>query len=271
MEISLFNVFEFLLIGTIVGFLGGFLGVGGGAVMIPLFNYWVFPSLGVSSEVIVHLCFGTSLAVIIPTSIAGTLAHTRIGNANWRMIWRLAIPGILGSFLGSTIAAYLGSGLLRTLFGIILVLISAQMLFQRKDSEAIGESSPPRSAAVLMVGWVTGLFSGVFGLGGGVIGIPLMVKFLRMPIHRAVGTSIAFVFFTSLVGATGYVIHGWGDPNLPPHTLGYVHVPGWILAGIPSIFLSHYGVRLARKTKPLRLRRVFALALMIVGVRMVLP
>ena len=74
MGISLFNVLQFVLVGTFVGFLGGYLGIGGGAVMIALLNYWVFPSLGVSPEVVIHLCFGTTLAIIIPSSIAGSFA-----------------------------------------------------------------------------------------------------------------------------------------------------------------------------------------------------
>jgi uncharacterized protein len=269
--ISLFHVLEFVLIGTLVGFLGGYLGIGGGAVMIALLNYWVFPSLGVSPEVIIHLCFGTTLAIIIPSSIAGSLAQARVGNVNWRIVSLLTLPGILGSFLGTTIAAYLPSHVLRPLFGILLILISAQMFWQKKGSgDTPDTSSPPQPSTVLMVGAVVGLFSGLFGLGGGVIAIPLLVKVLRLPIHQAVGNSIALVMFTSLIGTAGYVFHGWGDPNLPPHSLGYVHIPGWILAGIPSIFLSGLGVKLARETKPLRLRRVFALVLGAVGIRMVL-
>ena len=270
MGISLFNVLEFVLMGTLVGFLGGFLGIGGGAVMIALLHYWVFPSLGVSPEVVVHLCFGTALAIIIPGSIAGSLAQTRIGNVNWRFVCLLALPGIPGSFLGSTIAAHLPSNVLRPLFGILLILISAQMFLQKKTPEETTVAFSPRLSAILMVGGVVGLFSGLFGLGGGVIAIPLMVKVLRIPIHKAVGNSIALVLFTSLIGAAGYVLHGWGDPNLPPYSLGYVHVPGWILAGVPSILLSGLGVKLARKTRPVGLRRVFALILGAVGVRMVL-
>ena len=270
MDISLFTVFQFVLIGVITGFLGGFLGIGGGAVMIALLHYWVFPSLGVSPKILMHLCFGTTLAIIVPSSLAGSLAQARIGNVNWRLASLLTLPGILCSFLGTTIAAYLPSHALRPLFGILLLLISAQMFSQRKDPGGTTGGPFPKSSAVVAVGAVVGLFSGLFGLGGGVIGIPLMLKILRLPIHQAVGNSIALVLFTSLVGTAGYIFNGWGDPNLPPHSLGYVHLPGWILAGLPSIPFSSLGVRLARRTKPAGLRRVFALVLGAVGLRMVL-
>ena len=127
--------------GSLVGFLGGFLGIGGGAVMM-------------------HLSLGTSLAIIIPASIAGSWAQTRIGNVGWRMVCLMAIPGIVGSFLGSTIAAHLPSQVLRPLFGILLILISAQMLLQKKTAGEAGESLPPRVSAVLLVGAAVGLAPG---------------------------------------------------------------------------------------------------------------
>ena len=269
LDISLFNVFQFALLGTAVGFLSGYLGVGGGIIMIPLLHYWVFPSMGVSPHIIIHLCFGTSLAIIIPTSMAGSFAHTRAKNINWHTVYLLAFPGILGSFLGSTCSAYLKGSILRVLFGILVISISGQMFLQERGLEESEAHLPPRTFPAVTVGLLVGLFSGFFGIGGGVLAIPLMGRVLKIPIHNAVGISIAFVFFSSLVGTIGYVIHGWGDPHLPPFTLGYVHWAGWIFAGIPSVFMSHWGVQAASKTRPLRLRRIFALLLMIVGIWMV--
>lgn len=236
--------------------------------MIPLLHYWAFPAMHISPEVIVHLSFGTSLAIIIPTSLSSSWGHARAGNVNWRVVFLMAIPGILGSFLGSTLATLLKGPMLRTLFGSLLILLSAQMLLQKKGPEESGKHSFPPSFPTLIIGLMVGVFSGFFALGGGVIAIPLMVRFLSIPIHRAVGISIAFVFFASLVGTGGYIINGFGNPHLPPFALGYVHTIGWVLAGIPSIFLAQWGVRLAQKARPLRLRRVFALVLMIVGIRM---
>jgi hypothetical protein len=269
LEFSTLNIVEFVLIGTSVGFLGGFLGVGGGAIMIPALTYWVFPSMGVSTDVVMHLAFGTSLAIIIPTSLSGAWAHAREGNVNWRIVYLLALSGIPGSFFGSTLSAYLPGSVLRTLFGILLIMVSLQMFLQKKRSEDSGNQGFRQAFPALAVGMVVGVFSGFFGIGGGIVAIPLMVRILKLPIHNAVGISIAFVFFASVAGTAGYIFNGWGQPNLPPLSLGYVHVPGWVLAGIPSILLSRWGVRLAIKTRPLRLHRIFALMLMLVGIRMV--
>ena len=117
--------------------------------MIPLLTFWAFPALQVHPEVMVHLAFGTSLAIIIPTSLSSSLAHSRAGNVVWKVVVLLSVTGILGSFLGSTLAATLQGPVLKTLFGIVLVLTSAQMLFQKKAAGEAGESfvlpnpSPP--------------------------------------------------------------------------------------------------------------------------------
>jgi len=268
MEISFYNISQFVLIGTAVGFLGGFLGVGLSMVIIPLLYYWAFPSMLIAPEVIVHLSFGTSLAIIIPTSLSASWAHAQAGNIKWRVVLLLAIPGILGSLLGSTLTAHIKGELLRILFGSLLIILSAQMFIPKKETGTPGDDVPPRSFPALMIGLVVGIFSGFFGLGGGVLAIPLMVRFLRIPIYRAMGISLAFVFFAALMGTAGYILNGLGKPNLPPFAWGYVYTPAWVLAGVPSLFLAKWGANVASKTGPLRIHRVFALLLMLVGFRM---
>jgi uncharacterized membrane protein YfcA len=269
-EVSLYNILQFVVIGTVAGFLGGFLGVGGGIVIIPLLRYWAFPSMNISPEVIVHLSFGTSLAIIIPTSLSGSLAHSKTGNVLWRVVMPLVLLGIPGSLLGSSFAAYLQGPLLIRLFGLLLIVLSVQMYFQKKEVAESEKFLAPSILPTLLTGFLVGIFSGFFGVGGGVIAIPLMARFLGIPLHRTLGISIAFVFFTSLVGTIGYIFNGLGHPHLPPFTLGYVHVLGWLLAGIPSIFLGQWGAGLAYRTKPLRLRRVLAVLLLLVGIRLLL-
>lgn len=271
LEFSAYNAWQFIIIGLATGFLGGFLGVGGGVILIPLLAFWVFPAMKVSPEVIVHLAFGTSLAIIIPTSISGSFAHAKKEAIDWRSVFLLAIPGIIGSFSGSTIAAFLKGHLLKMLFGALLIFLAAQMFWEKatiSDQEENEEIKKPY--AFLIIGFIVGLFSGFFGLGGGVLIIPLLVRILKIPIHRAMGISIAFVFFVSLIGTLGYIVNGWGRAQLPPYTWGYVHIWGWIMGGLPSVFLARLGTKLAYKIRPYRLRKVFALLLLAMGARMLL-
>jgi uncharacterized membrane protein YfcA len=133
----------------------------------------------ISPEVIVHLSFGTSLAIIIPTSLSSSWAHAKIGNVNWRVVFLLAIPGILGSFLGSTLATLLQGPLLRTLFGALLILLSVQMLLQGKGAEESEKHSSPRPFPTLIIGLLVGLFSGFFALGRGGDRHPLVGSIFR--------------------------------------------------------------------------------------------
>lgn len=248
--------------------MGGYLGVGGGAITIPLLYYWAFPALNVSPEVIVHLCLGTSLAVTIPPALSSALAHSRAGNVSGRTVFLLVIPGIAGSFLGSTLAAQLRGPLLKFLFATLLIALAAQMFLHREIREKPQEDSSVPLRVTLLLGFCVGFFSGFFGLGGGVVAVPLMLRFLKISIHRAVGISITVVFFASLVGTAGYIFNGWGHSSLPPYAWGFVYPIGAVLAGIPSVFIAHVGFHLAHKTHPARLRKVFAFLLLGTGVRM---
>ena len=268
MEISLLGISSFLVIGMAVGFLAGFLGVGGGIIMVPLLYFWAFPAIHIPPEIIVHMCFGTSLAIIIPTSLSSSYAHAKAGNVDWHMVLLLTVPGILGSFLGSTLAAHVNGSLLKSFFGVLLMAISAQMIFQKKGAEKTDRSFSPPSWATGATGFLVGVFSAFLGLGGGVLAVPIMVRFLGVPIHRAVGISISFVLFASIVGTVGYIVNGWGNPHLPTFALGYIHTWGWVLAGVPAVFLAPWGARWGRKTRPRHLRQAFALLLMFVGIRM---
>jgi hypothetical protein len=267
MEMSWYNAAQFIVIGIAGGVTGGFFGVGAAIVMVPLLIFWAFPALQVAPGIMVHLAFGTSLGIVIPTALSSSLTHSKAGNVTWRVVLYLVVTGLAGSYLGSALAANLSGPLLKALFAVLLMGVAVQMLLDKKTTEN-GPASPAKPVSTLVVGFLTGLFSGCFGVGGGVIAIPLMVRFLGIPIHRSVGISISFVFFASIVGTAGYIAHGWGKPGLPPYSLGYVYTWGWVLAGIPSIFFAKWGATWAKKTRPVLLQRAFAVLLAIVGVRM---
>jgi uncharacterized membrane protein YfcA len=264
---SWYSTAQFIVIGIVGGAMGGFFGVGAAIVMVPLLIFWAFPALHVAPGIMVHLAFGTSLAIVIPTALSSSLTHSKAGNVTWRVVLCLVATGLAGSYMGAALAANLSGVLLKSLFALLLTGVAVQMFLDKKASKA-GSSSSSRLVATLAVGFLTGVFSGFFGVGGGVVAIPLMVRFLGIPIHRSVGISISFVFFASIVGTAGYMAHGWGKPGLPPYSLGYVYTWGWVLAGIPSLLFAKWGATWSKKTKPVLLQRAFAVLLAIVGVRM---
>jgi uncharacterized protein len=258
----------FPLLGALAGFLAGLLGMGGGIILVPLF-LWAFRIGGIAPEVVVHLAFGTSLAIIIPTALTSTLAHRKHGNVDWNQVGPLALGGVAGAFAGSTLAAQLPGLWLKGCFGLMLGVIGARMFF--RDSYLPPErSTPVPLAQLLIVGGVAGAFSAFFGVGGGIVGVPLMVIGLELPAHQAVGNSSALIVVSALAGALSYMLHGWNVAGLPAYSLGYVNV---LVVGVVAPFsmgFARFGVKIAGRVSHERLVRIFAVVLLLIGARMLL-
>jgi uncharacterized protein len=255
----------FLLLGSLAGFLAGLLGIGGGIILIPLF-LWSFQSIGLAPEIIVHLAFGTSLAIIIPTAISSTLGHRRRGNVAWQAIGWMAAGGVLGVGLGSTLAANLSGPLLRGLFGLMQIGVGLKMFYHPRLPPE--ENDHPALSRLLLVGFAVGSFSAFFGVGGGIIAVPMMVILLRFPIHLAVGSSSGLMVVSSLLGTASYIFHGWHIALLPPHSWGYVN---WLVAVIIApltIVFARYGVRAAGRLPQNKLMKIFAVFVMLIGLEM---
>jgi hypothetical protein len=257
----------FVLLGSLAGFLAGLLGIGGGIILVPLF-LWSFGVAGFAPEVIVHAAFGTSLAIIIPTAFSSTLGHRKRGNVDWRHVRYLVAGGILGAMTGATLAAELSGFLLKGFFGLMQIMVALQLLFfhPRLPPE---ETGPLARTPLLLVGLAGGAFSAFFGVGGGVIAVPLMVILLRLPIHLAVGNSSALIVISSFFGALSYVMHGWGTPHLPPFSFGYVNALVALIVAPFTMLFARLGVRVACRVPHGKLVRIFAVILMLVGFRMI--
>jgi len=258
----------FVLVGSLAGFLAGLMGIGGGIILIPLF-LWAFKVAGFAPEIIVHAAFGTSLAIIIPTAVSSTLGHRKRGNVEWRQVSRMAIGGVFGVVTGSALAAGLSGDVLKGLFG--LMQIGAGLKMFRHDSHLPPEEpggAPTRR--LLLTGFVVGNFSAFFGVGGGIVAVPMMVILLRQPIHLAVGNSSALMVISAIGGAISYVVHGWGIPQLPPFSLGYVNQLVAVIIAPLTIVFARLGVRLASRTDHAKLMKIFAGFLILTGAYMAL-
>jgi len=255
----------FALLGATAGFLAGFLGIGGGIILVPLF-LWVFAKIGVAEAVRVHLAFGTSLSIIIPTAVSAMLAHRKRGNLDWNQIFPLGAGGMLGSLCGSWAVSLLPGLLLKGLFGLMQMFIGFRMLASQMGLPQPGAQSAG-TRPLGFIGLASGAFSSFFGVGGGVVAVPLMVFFGRIPIHRAVGNSSALIVLSSFFGTAGYVFFGYGQPGLPPSTLGYVHGPVFLLVAPMTILFARLGAFAASLASNRRLLQGFACLLILVGGR----
>jgi uncharacterized membrane protein YfcA len=252
--------------GVFTGLLAGLFGVGGGAIIVPVL-YEVFRLLGVSDDVRVQLCVGTSLAIIIPTSIRSFQAHRKRGNLPVDILRRWVAPVVAGVVVGGLIAAVAPAAVFKAAFVFIAVVIGAKFLFA-KDNWRLGHALPgPLLMAVY--GFIIGLYSALMGVGGGSVTAAILTLY-GQPIHAAVGLSAGVGVIISLVGTIGFIIAGLPHQALlPPLSLGFVSLIGVALMAPVSAFAAPYGARLAHALSRRRLEIAFGLFLWLIAIRFI--
>ena len=162
---SLTTIILFVFLGALAGFLAGLLGIGGGVILVPLF-IWAFKVAGIDPSVIVHLAFGTSLLIIIPTAFSSTLGHRKRGNVEWHQVFYLALGGVMGAFVGASIAAIVDGQYLKSLFGLMQILVALKLVFFHPHVPPERDDAVPKLHLVL-VGLTGGAFSAFFGVRSG--------------------------------------------------------------------------------------------------------
>ena len=255
-----------LILGAGAGLMAGLLGIGGGVILVPLF-LWLFPLAGFPPATVVHSAFGTSLAIILPTAVSSTLGHRKRGNVDWGMVAYLALGGVIGAVIGSSTAAFVTGETLKMCFGGMQIVVSLKLLFYKQPYPAAEATIRARPGPLLIVGLVGGFFSAFFGIGGGVVAVPLMLIMLRLPIHLAVGNSSALIVVSSFFAVSCYVWYGLQQGELAPFSLGYVNILVALMVAPLTMSCARLGVKLASRTSQTRLIKVFAVLLMVVGVK----
>lgn len=255
----------YLTLGFCAGILSGLLGIGGGLVIVPM----LVASLTwqqIPEQFIMHLALGTSMATIIFTSVSSFMAHHRRGAVHWKVVQRI-IPGIfIGTFLGSCLAARLSGSLLKGMFVVFLYYVAIQMITSKKPKPS---RQIPGNLGMFGVGNVIGGVSSLVGIGGGTLSVPFMM-WCNIPVHEAIGTSAAIGFPIAIAGTFGYIFNGIHALGLPAYSFGYIYLPA--LAGVvsASVITAPLGVRLAHSLPVPKLKRVFAILLLVVATRMVI-
>lgn len=250
--------------GAATGLLAGLFGVGGGAVIVPVL-YEVFRAIGVPDEVRMPLVVGTSLAVIIPTSIRSYRAHLAKGLVDTSIIKIWAVPVVLGVVGGSVIARYAPPDVFKAVF-VAVAFASAMRLLFASDRWKLGDTMPG-PFLMRIYGLVIGVLSSLMGIGGGQLS-SLFMTFYGRPIHQAVATSSGLGILISIPGALGYIYAGWPKMDLlPPLSLGYVSLIGFLLFIPTSIWTAPIGARLAHRLSKRRLEIAFGIFLLVVCTR----
>jgi len=267
LDFTLVNALLLLIAGLVAGLVAGFAGVGGGIVMVPvlleLLRAW-----GLPQEVVVQAAMGTSLSVGALSTSSAAWRHHR----HRRVLWRLAVPvvpsSMLGSWLGSELASHTDGSVLQAGLAVVL-LYASWRLVQQREPGGDGDGVPTRSAAIwAAIGLAVGLFAGLSGLAGGVVLIPALALVGKVPGRMLAGTSAGVVMFTALAGAVGYMRHGPDPGALGDGFVGYVCLPAALCLAVAAIPMAQVGARLNKRTSGTWFRRIFAGLMVVVVVRL---
>ncbi len=262
-ELALLAV-AILVAGAMAGFFAGLLGIGGAVLIVPVL-YEVFRLLNVPDQVSFHLCIGTSLAFIVPTSIRSFIAHRAKGAVRIDVLRLWAVPVVLGVIVGALIAYVASSAVFKSIYIVFTVAMAARLLFGR-ESWRIADHLP-KPPVTIGAGFVIGLISALMGVGGGGFST-IFLTLYGQTIHVAVATSSGVGIFISIPGTIGYMLAGWQHQALmPPLSVGYVSFLGLLLFAPVSVLAAPYGARLAHKWSRRRLEMAFGLFLLVVAIR----
>ncbi|MBC2715507.1 MAG: sulfite exporter TauE/SafE family protein [Desulfobacteraceae bacterium] len=250
-------------VGAVAGILAGLLGIGGGLVIVPMLVFCLTRQ-GIPDQTIMHLALGTSMASIMFTAISSFRSHHRRGAVKWMVVRRIVLGIFVGTFLGTCMAAELSTPVLKGFFVIFLYYVGIQMITGKKPRP--GRQLPERTG-MFGVGNIIGIVSSLVGIGGGTLSVPFMV-WCNVPLHQAIGTSAAIGFPIAVAGTIGYIYNGLAAANLPEYTIGYVYLPALTGLIVTSVLTAPIGVRLAHSLPVDKLKRFFAVLLVVVATRM---
>jgi uncharacterized protein len=251
--------------GALVGVLAGVFGVGGGTITVPVLFY-VFSYLGIEESVAMPAAVGTSLALIVPTSIKSARGHFAKGAVDVPLLKRWIIPVTAGVVVGAAIARFADPWVFQVVFVAVASANAIKLIFGG-DKWTIAPAMPS-GVMSLIYGWVVGLASALMGIGGGAIA-NLIFTLHGKPIHQAVGTSAALGVLISIPGAIGYAWAGWEKSGLPIGSVGYVCLIAVMMMLPTTLMTTGVGVKIAHALKKRHLELAFGIYLAVVSLRFV--
>jgi len=256
-------VLALLSAGAVAGIMAGLFGIGGGTVIVPVL-YETFGWFSIADDIRMPLCIGTSLAVIVPTSVFSAQAHWKRGCVDTKVLKAWSLPVIVGALAGSFAAHFAADAVFKATFIFVALLTALRLLL---SDRLVGFNSDlPSGPPMVGYGVTIGASSALIGIGGGLVANMVMALHGRK-IHQAVATSSAIGVLVSLPGTLGYVVAGWGNVELPPYSLGFVSVVGFMVLMPTCLVMAKVGAGLAHKLSKAGLESAFAVYLVLVSLR----
>ena len=246
-----------------VGFVAGLFGIGGGLITVP-FLYYIFNSVGIDPQYIMHLAVGTSFAIIIPTSTVSVYTHHKFKAVDFNIVKSYGIFVISGVIIGTIFAASLKTKSLVLFFSIIIFLLSIYLMFlKEKEKDVI---SKIRLHLKIILGFIVGFISAPMGIGGAVMNVPIL-KFFGYSINKAIGSAAAIGFLIALFGALGFLVTGsYLNTNLPL-SIGFLNIPAFLIFIPITTFMARIGARTVHSIDKNKITKIFGIFLLIIAVK----
>jgi len=254
----------FLLLGGFVGVISGLFGIGGGGIIVPVLSS-IFLSKGIDSTIVVHLALGTSMSIIIITSISSVRAQQKKKAIEWDIV-KLMVPGILiGTFLATFIASKLDSFYLSIIFGIFMFYSAIQMFTGKKPK---AEHKVFSKKTQVLSGSIIGALSSLVSIGGGILSVPYLVM-QNIDVRRAIATSSAIGLPIAVAGTLGYIVNGLSETSFDTYSIGYVNLAAFACVSVASFLTAPIGVSLVHKINIDLMKKLFAVLPLILSIKMI--
>ena len=244
-----------------VGFVAGLFGIGGGLITVP-FLYYIFNSLGVDQQYLMHLAVGTSFAIIIPTSTVSVLTHHKFKAVDFEIVKNYGLFVVVGVVLGTIFAASLKTKTLILFFSIVVLLLSIYLLLIKEKEKSI--IIPIKFHLKIILGTIVGFISAPMGIGGAIMNVPIL-KFFGYSINKAIGSAAAIGFLISLFGAIGFLISGSYLKTNLPLSVGFLNIPAFLIFIPITTFMARIGARTVHKIDKNKISKIFGIFLLIVA------
>ena len=249
-----------------VGFVAGLFGIGGGLITVP-FLYYIFNSLGINQQYLMHLAVGTSFAIIIPTSIVSVLTHHKFNAVDFDIVKSYGIYVISGVIIGTIFAASLKTKSLVLFFSIVIFFLGIYLLLlKEKEVNAIIKI---KLYLKIILGFLTGFISAPMGIGGAIMNVPIL-KFFGYSINKAIGSAAAIGFLIALFGAIGFLITGSYLKTNLPLSIGFLNVPAFLIFIPITTLMARLGARTVHKIDKNKISKYFGIFLLIIATKFLL-
>ncbi len=246
-----------------VGFVAGLFGIGGGLITVP-FLYYIFGSLGIDPQYLMHLAVGTSFAIIIPTSTVSVLTHHKFKAVDFEIVKSYGIYVIFGVIIGTLFAASLKTKSLVLFFSIVIFFLGIYLLLLNEKEKDVIINIKLRLKIIL--GFIVGFISAPMGIGGAVMNVPIL-KFFGYSINKAIGSAAAIGFLIALFGALGFLFTGSYLKTNLPLSIGFLNIPAFLIFIPITTFMARIGARTVHKIDKKKISKLFGIFLLIVATR----